>query len=76
MLYFHFAIHTQTAPAPEQGHGTQEASQSDPEKPPSYKLPRTIKTVQDLLRLWRHGLGGMPSVDALERDWVPVAAFL
>lgn len=62
---------TQTAPAPKQGQGNGEASQSVAERsqPPSYKLPRAVKTVQDLLRLWRHGLGGMPSVDSLERDW-------
>jgi len=35
----------------------------------SYKLPRSVKTVVDLLQLWRHGMSGMPAVDSLERDW-------
>ncbi|XP_044715316.1 centromere DNA-binding protein complex CBF3 subunit [Hirsutella rhossiliensis] len=31
--------------------------------------PRSVKSVQELLRLWRQGWGEMPSVDSLERDW-------
>ncbi|KAM4067516.1 transcriptional activator of glycolytic enzymes domain-containing protein [Hirsutella rhossiliensis] len=34
-----------------------------------FKLPRSVKSVQELLRLWRQGWGEMPSVDSLERDW-------
>jgi len=50
---------------------TQEVGQAIPgrSQAPSYMLPRNIQTVQDLLRLWRYGLGGMPSIDSLERDW-------
>ncbi|KAM4067739.1 transcriptional activator of glycolytic enzymes domain-containing protein [Hirsutella rhossiliensis] len=40
-----------------------------PREPPSFKLPRSVKSVQELLRLWRQGWGEMPSVDSLERDW-------
>ncbi|KJZ68407.1 hypothetical protein HIM_01944 [Hirsutella minnesotensis 3608] len=40
------------------------------ELPPQIGLPRTIRTVRDLVRLWRHGLAGyMDSVDALEKRW-------
>ncbi len=38
-------------------------------QPPSFRLPRSIGSVQSLLRLWRQGWGDMPSVDSLERDW-------
>ncbi|KJZ69939.1 hypothetical protein HIM_10662 [Hirsutella minnesotensis 3608] len=38
-------------------------------QPPSFKLPRSINSVQDLMHLWRQGWGEMPSVDSLERDW-------
>ncbi|XP_044717002.1 transcriptional activator of glycolytic enzymes domain-containing protein [Hirsutella rhossiliensis] len=33
------------------------------------QAPRSVKSVQELLRLWRQGWGEMPSVDSLERDW-------
>ncbi|KJZ70029.1 hypothetical protein HIM_10580 [Hirsutella minnesotensis 3608] len=38
-------------------------------QPPSFRLPRSIGSVQDLMHLWRQGWGDMPSVDSLERDW-------
>lgn len=46
----------------------QQESATDPSIP-SYRLPRDIKTVKDLLRLWRHGVSGMPSIDSLEERW-------
>ncbi|KAM4061489.1 transcriptional activator of glycolytic enzymes domain-containing protein [Hirsutella rhossiliensis] len=33
------------------------------------QAPRSVKSVQELLRLWRQGWGEIPSVDSLERDW-------
>jgi hypothetical protein len=63
----------QTPPPQKQGQGSvgaaQERSQDEPPQPPSFKLPRSVKSVQELLRLWRQGLAGMPSVDSLERGW-------
>jgi hypothetical protein len=38
-------------------------------QPPSFTLPRTIDTVQNLLGLWRRGMGIMPSIDSLEQTW-------
>ena len=59
----------QSAPPPEQEQGSEGSAQDEQLRPPSFKLPRSVKSVQDLLRLWRQGLAGMPSVDALEREW-------
>ena len=39
------------------------------QKPPQYRLPRTTKSIVDLLKIWREGLVGMPSIDALEARW-------
>jgi hypothetical protein len=40
------------------------------ELPPQIGFPRTIRTVRDFVRLWRHGLAGyMDSVAALEKRW-------
>ena len=65
------AIHT--PPSPEQERmsvgAAQGRVQNEPPKPPSFKLPRSVKSVQELLRLWRQGWDGMPSVDSLECDW-------
>ena len=67
----------QTPPSPEQERisvGTaqrraQERAQDEPLAPPSFKLPRSVKSVQELLRLWQQGWAGMPSIDSLERQW-------
>jgi hypothetical protein len=34
-----------------------------------YRLPRDITTVEELVRMWREGLAGMPSVSSLEQRW-------
>lgn len=38
-------------------------------QPPCFSLPRDIRTVADLLKLWKYGLGIMPSVRSLEQRW-------
>lgn len=38
------------------------------EQPPSYKLLK-LKTVNDVWREWRYGIGGNPAVEALEAKW-------
>ncbi|KAK6854864.1 centromere DNA-binding protein complex CBF3 subunit [Apiospora arundinis] len=38
-------------------------------QPPQFRLPRTTKSIVDLLRIWRTGLPGMPSIDTLEARW-------
>ncbi|KAM4062386.1 centromere DNA-binding protein complex CBF3 subunit, domain 2 domain-containing protein [Hirsutella rhossiliensis] len=52
-----------------QAQGRAHGEPPGPREPPSFKLPRSVKSVQELLRLWRQGWGEMPSVDSLERDW-------
>ncbi|KAK4097111.1 hypothetical protein N658DRAFT_510681 [Parathielavia hyrcaniae] len=37
--------------------------------PPQIRFPRTLRTVGDLYRLWRHGFAMMPSIDELEKRW-------
>ncbi len=39
------------------------------ETPPRFLLPRSVKTVVELWRLWRHGLSLMPSIGNLEERW-------
>lgn len=38
-------------------------------QPPCFSLPRDIRTVADLLKLWKDGLGMMPSIRSLEQQW-------
>jgi hypothetical protein len=45
------------------------AAASQPNPLPQYKLPRTTKSIVDLLKIWREGLAGMPSIDSLEARW-------
>ncbi|KAM4058124.1 centromere DNA-binding protein complex CBF3 subunit, domain 2 domain-containing protein [Hirsutella rhossiliensis] len=52
-----------------QAQGRAHGEPPGPREPPSFKLPRSVKSVQELLRLWRQGWGEIPSVDSLERDW-------
>ncbi|KAH8645506.1 transcriptional activator of glycolytic enzymes-domain-containing protein [Xylariales sp. PMI_506] len=42
---------------------------SIPGRPPLYRLPRDIKTIVDLMKLWREGVGSMPTVETLEQRW-------
>jgi hypothetical protein len=44
------------------------SARKDPQ-PPSYCFPRDVTTVEQLLRLWRFGLAGMPSIHSLEKQW-------
>jgi hypothetical protein len=53
------------SPAPQQRQEQEEQQ----EQPPAYRMSRAVKTVEQLWREWTVGLGGGPSVQALDSKW-------
>ena len=51
------------SPQPQQG------PESESEQPPIYRMCRAVKSVRALWREWTEGLGGNPSVAALDSKW-------
>ena len=43
--------------------------QQEPQEPPRHSMCRSVKTVEALWREWMVGLGGQPSISALNSRW-------
>ena len=56
-------------PPPQPQQRPESELELQPEQPPVYRMCRAVKTVKALWREWTIGLGGSPSIDALNFKW-------
>lgn len=57
------------SPPPQQKPESELELELQPEQPPVYRMCRAVKSVRALWREWTEGLGGNPSIAALDSKW-------